>query len=65
MRPFWLGLWALDGHDAQRVLVLAVAAASGALLSMASKDRAAALRLPAAPERALGWLLGGRDGRLP
>ena len=31
---------------------------------MASKDRATALGLPPAPERALGWLLGGRDGRL-
>jgi hypothetical protein len=31
---------------------------------MASKDRATALELPPAPERALGWLLGGRDGRL-
>jgi hypothetical protein len=46
------------------VLVLSVAATTGALLSMASKDRAAALGLPSAPERALGWLLGGRDGRL-
>jgi phosphatidylglycerophosphate synthase len=59
-----LGLWALGGHDARGVLVLTVAATTGALLSMASKDRAAALGLPAAPERALGWLLGGRDGRL-
>jgi hypothetical protein len=59
-----LGLWALDGHDARGVLGLTVAAATGALLSMASKDRAAALGLPPAPERALGWLLGGRDGRL-
>jgi CDP-L-myo-inositol myo-inositolphosphotransferase len=59
-----LGLWALDGHDARAVLVLTVAATAGALLSMASKDRAAALGLPPAPERALGWLLGGRDGRL-
>jgi CDP-L-myo-inositol myo-inositolphosphotransferase len=59
-----LGLWALEGHDARGVLVLTVAAATGALLSMASKDRAAALGLPPAPERALGWLLGGRDGRL-
>src|SRR5918995_24454 len=58
------GLWALDGHDARGVLVLTVAATTGALLSMASKDRAAALGLPPAPERALGWLLGGRDGRL-
>jgi phosphatidylglycerophosphate synthase len=59
-----LGLWALDGHDARGVLVVTVAATTGALLSMASKDRAAALGLPPAPERALGWLLGGRDGRL-
>jgi CDP-L-myo-inositol myo-inositolphosphotransferase len=59
-----LGVWALDGHGARGVLALTVAATAGALLSMASKDRAAALGLPAAPERALGWLLGGRDGRL-
>jgi hypothetical protein len=59
-----LGLWALDGHDPRGVLALTVAATTGALLSMASKDRAAALGLPPAPERALGWLLGGRDGRL-
>jgi choline kinase/phosphatidylglycerophosphate synthase len=59
-----LGLWALEGHDARGVLVWTVAATTGALLSMASKDRAAALGLPPAPERALGWLLGGRDGRL-
>jgi 1L-myo-inositol 1-phosphate cytidylyltransferase / CDP-L-myo-inositol myo-inositolphosphotransferase len=59
-----LGLWALDGYDARIVLALTVAATAGALLSMATKDRAAALGLPSAPERALGWLLGGRDGRL-
>lgn len=59
-----LGLWALDGHAARGVLALTVAATAGALLSMASKDRAVALGLPPAPERALGWLLGGRDGRL-
>ena len=59
-----LGLWALDGHDPRAVLALTVAATTGALLSMATKDRAAALGLPPAPERALGWLLGGRDGRL-
>ena len=44
--------------------MLTVAATTGALLSMASKDPATALGLPPAPERALGWLLGGRDGRL-
>jgi phosphatidylglycerophosphate synthase len=59
-----LGLWALKGHDARAVLLWTVAATTGALLSMASKDRAAALGLPPAPERPLGWLLGGRDGRL-
>ena len=59
-----LGLWALDGHAARGVLALTVAATAGALLSMASKDRAVALGLPPAPERTLGWLLGGRDGRL-
>ncbi len=59
-----LGVWALEGHGARMVLALTVAATAGALLSMASKDRAVALRLPPAPERALGWLLGGRDGRL-
>ena len=59
-----VGLWALDGHSSTDVLVLTVSATTGALLSMASKDRAAALGLPPAPERGLGWLLGGRDGRL-
>ncbi len=59
-----LGLWALAANAPRGVLVLTVAATTGALLSMASKDRAAALGLPAAPERAIGWLLGGRDGRL-
>src|SRR5215217_783815 len=59
-----LGLWALDGHDPEGVLGWTVAATTRALLSMASKDRAAALGLPPAPERPLGWLLGGRDGRL-
>ena len=61
-----LGLWALDqgGRPAREVLWLTVAATAGALLSMATKDRAAALGLPPAPERALGWLLAGRDGRL-
>jgi 1L-myo-inositol 1-phosphate cytidylyltransferase / CDP-L-myo-inositol myo-inositolphosphotransferase len=60
-----LGLWALDlGWSPGTVLVLVAAALSGSLLSMATKDRAAALGLPAAPERALGWLFGGRDGRL-
>jgi 1L-myo-inositol 1-phosphate cytidylyltransferase / CDP-L-myo-inositol myo-inositolphosphotransferase len=60
-----LALWALDSAASPSlVLVLAVAATTGALLSMATKDRAAALGLVPAPERALAFLLGGRDGRL-
>jgi 1L-myo-inositol 1-phosphate cytidylyltransferase / CDP-L-myo-inositol myo-inositolphosphotransferase len=58
------GLWALALHvPAPAVLVLTAAAITGAFLSMAVKDRAAALGRPF-PERLLGWLLGGRDGRL-
>ena len=34
------------------------------MLSMASKDRIAALRIPPVPERWIGFLLGGRDARL-
>ena len=62
-----LGAWALGGGSnisPEVVVGLTVAATAGSLLSMASKDRAAALGLPAAPERRLGYLLGGRDGRL-
>lgn len=59
-----LGVWALGASSAAVVLVLTVGATAGALLSMASKDRIIALGLPPAPERRLGFLLGGRDGRL-
>ncbi len=60
-----LGLWALAGPtDPRMVLALTAAATAGALLSMATKDRAAALGLPPPPERQLGFLLAGRDGRL-
>jgi choline kinase/phosphatidylglycerophosphate synthase len=60
-----LGLWALSrAASPSVVLVLAVAATAGALLSMATKDRATALGLAPAPERGLAFLLGGRDGRL-
>jgi choline kinase/phosphatidylglycerophosphate synthase len=60
------GLWALSRTDytPRAILVLTATATAGALMSMASKDRAAALGLPPAPERTLGWLLGGRDTRL-
>jgi len=59
-----LGIWALRFASAETCLLLTVAATTGAILSMATKDRAAALTLPQAPERVLGWVLGGRDGRL-
>jgi len=62
-----LGVWALSGGSTispEVVVWLAVAATAGSLLSMASKDRATALGLPPAPEHRLGYLLGGRDGRL-
>lgn len=58
-------VWAIsDGEEPGVVAVAAVAATTGAMLSMASKDRIAALGIPPAPERAIGWLLGGRDARL-
>ena len=58
-------VWAMsEGGDPAAVTILAVAATSGAMLSMATKDRIAALGLPPAPERWIGFLLGGRDARL-
>ena len=60
-----LALWALDaGSDPGLVAALAVAATAGAMLSMATKDRIAALGIPPMPERWIGFLLGGRDARL-
>jgi 1L-myo-inositol 1-phosphate cytidylyltransferase / CDP-L-myo-inositol myo-inositolphosphotransferase len=60
-----LGLWALAGGAGEIVVVLlVVAATAGAMLSMATKDRVAVLGLEPPSERRIGWLLGGRDGRL-
>jgi len=60
-----LGVWAQSSHlPTWALLVLTGAAVSGSFLSMALKDRAAALGLPPFPERTFGWLLGGRDARL-
>jgi phosphatidylglycerophosphate synthase len=60
-----LGVWALRGSASQGLVVaLTVAATTGAMLSMATKDRVRALGLPGGPERAIAFLLGGRDGRL-
>jgi CDP-L-myo-inositol myo-inositolphosphotransferase len=60
-----LAVWAIDaGNGPTTVAGFAVAAATVSMLSMASKDRIAALALLPAPERRIGFLLGGRDGRL-
>jgi CDP-L-myo-inositol myo-inositolphosphotransferase len=61
-----LAAWALapsQDHSPTVVAVLAALAASGSMLSMASKDRIAALRLPRPPERGISLLLGGHDAR--
>jgi phosphatidylglycerophosphate synthase len=60
-----LAVWALEsGGRPASIVLLAVAATAGSILSMASKDRVAALGIPPAPERRIGFLLGGRDARL-
>lgn len=60
-----LGVWAAgEGTSPALVAVLVAAATAGAMLSMATKDRVAALGLEPPSERRIGWLLGGRDGRL-
>jgi 1L-myo-inositol 1-phosphate cytidylyltransferase / CDP-L-myo-inositol myo-inositolphosphotransferase len=60
-----LGIWALRaGTSPTSVILLVGAATAAAILSMASKDRISSLGLLPAAERAMGWLLGGRDGRL-
>jgi 1L-myo-inositol 1-phosphate cytidylyltransferase / CDP-L-myo-inositol myo-inositolphosphotransferase len=61
-----LTIWSFTATTAPStmVIVLGVAATFGWMMSMASKDRITAHGLPPANERALGWLLGGRDGRL-
>jgi hypothetical protein len=59
-----MSVWAIRaGEPATTVVVVAVAATAGAMLSMAVKDRISALGLPPAPERGLSFLLAGRDGR--
>jgi phosphatidylglycerophosphate synthase len=61
-----LAVWAVSAGEVSATTGIAVAAAATGLsvLSMATKDRVEALRLPPAPERTLAYLLGGRDSRL-
>lgn len=58
-------VWSLtEGASPRTVTLVTVAATAGAMLSMATKDRVVALGIPPAPERWIGFLLGGRDARL-
>jgi 1L-myo-inositol 1-phosphate cytidylyltransferase / CDP-L-myo-inositol myo-inositolphosphotransferase len=61
-----LAVWAIEAGTLSPTagVILAAAATAASMLSMAAKDRIAALGLPEAPERGIGYLLGGRDGRL-
>lgn len=60
-----LGVWAAaQGADTGPVVLWVTAATTGAMLSMATKDRVAALGLEPPSEQRIGWLMGGRDGRL-
>ncbi len=60
-----LGVWATAaGAEPRTAVPLVVAATAGSMLSMATKDRIAALGIPPAPERWIGFLMGGRDARL-
>ena len=58
------GLGAREGGRPTLTVLLAVAATARSILSMASKDRMAALRIPPAPKRWIGFLLVGRHARL-
>jgi CDP-L-myo-inositol myo-inositolphosphotransferase len=59
-----LAVWALEADGGTTLpVILAVAATTGAMLSMATKDRIVALGIPPAPERWIGWLFGGHDAR--
>jgi choline kinase/phosphatidylglycerophosphate synthase len=59
-----VAVWASHLATETTVLVLAVAAVTGSMMSMASKDRIAALGLPSPPEHWIGFLFGGRDARV-
>jgi CDP-L-myo-inositol myo-inositolphosphotransferase len=59
-----LGVWAIERSGGATAVWITVAAAAGSMLSMASKDRIAALGLSRPIERGPGYALAGRDGRL-
>ena len=59
-----IGVWALETANGPLVVWLTIGAVTGSILSMASKDRIAALGLRGPIERGPGYALAGRDGRL-
>jgi 1L-myo-inositol 1-phosphate cytidylyltransferase / CDP-L-myo-inositol myo-inositolphosphotransferase len=60
-----LGLWALDGHGPRGGAgVVRGRDHWGVVVDGVQGPGSRPGALPPAPERALGWLLGGRDGRL-
>ena len=60
-----LGWWVLENSFHPRtVLLLGAIGIAWATLAQAGKERSTVLGLPAPTERLLGYLLGGRDGRL-
>ena len=60
-----LAVWAGHGSSSQSlVTLLAVAATAGSILSMATKDRMVVLGLSGSPERAISYMMAGRDGRM-
>ena len=60
-----LALWLIDRSFRSHTLVLlATIGLAWAVLAMAGQQRSSILGLPASTERLLGYLLGGRDGRL-
>jgi 1L-myo-inositol 1-phosphate cytidylyltransferase / CDP-L-myo-inositol myo-inositolphosphotransferase len=60
-----LGWWvAYNWFSPRTILLLAAIGAAWGLLAQAGKERSTVLGLPPPTERLLGYLLGGRDGRL-